>query len=85
MVFHFFALLLKTFKIIQIYNISTKNRISAMLEDGCVTTKKCRLFHVYRNVAFFKSTYKDKKQDINKFLLKLVHFFLKIFILLEHF
>jgi len=49
----FFALLLKTFKIIQIYNISTKNRISAVLEDGCVTTEKCRLFHVYRNVAFF--------------------------------
>jgi len=34
------------------------------LEDGRVTTEKCRLFHVYRNVAYL-FTHEDKKQDRN--------------------
>jgi len=44
--------------------INWKYNFLKILEDERVTTEKCRLFHVYRNVAYL-FTHEDKKQDIS--------------------
>jgi len=47
-----------------------ENRISAILENGRVTTEKSlfsRLFYIYRMLHFFKSTCEDTKIKIQVF------------------